>query len=115
VLGLHRQLPIVYVTFAAIVCLGFLQRERKIGFGTLGVTLLGSVLFFVTTNFGVWAFDAMYPRTAAGLVECYTAAIPFFGNTALGDLFYTAVLFGGLALAESKFARLRESAMANAV
>ncbi|MFN7312544.1 MAG: DUF6580 family putative transport protein, partial [Bacteroidota bacterium] len=29
------------------------------------------------------------------LMECYTAAIPFFRNSFAGDLFYTTILFGG--------------------
>ena len=64
--------------------------------------MAASTLFFVITNFGVWAFDGLYPRTFEGLVVCYIAAIPFFGNTLAGSLFYTAVLFGGFALAERK-------------
>ena len=66
--------------------------------------LAASILFFVVTNFGVWALDSLYPRTLEGLVICYVAAIPFFANTLAGTLFYTAVLFGGFALAERKIA-----------
>lgn len=51
---------------------------------------------------------SFYPKTGAGLIECYVAAIPFFKNTLLSDLFYTALLFGGLALVEHRFAKLRE-------
>jgi hypothetical protein len=67
-----------------------------------------SLLFFVLTNLGVWAFGHMYPKTAAGLIACYTAALPFFRNTLEGDLLYTLVLFGGFALLERRFAVLRE-------
>jgi hypothetical protein len=54
-----------------------------------------SLLFFVTTNFAVWAFSGIYPRTLAGLMQCYIAALPYLDKTVLGDLFWTAVLFGG--------------------
>ena len=50
----------------------------------------------------------MYPKTPAGLLNCYVAAIPFFQNTLLSNLFYSALLFGGLAIAENRFAKLRE-------
>jgi len=66
--------------------------------------LAASILFFVVTNFGVWALDSLYPRTLEGLVICYVAAIPFFANTLAGTLFYTAVLFGGVPW--SKFAHM---------
>jgi len=57
---------------------------------------LSSVLFFVTSNFAVWMFSGIYARDIAGLVKCYIAALPFFQNTLMGDLLWTALLFGGL-------------------
>ena len=56
------------------------------------------MLFYIVTNFGMWLFSGIYPRTLAGLEACYVAAIPFFQNTVAGDLVYTALLFGGFAL-----------------
>jgi hypothetical protein len=76
--------------------------------------LASSVLFFVITNFGVWAFDAFYPKTWEGLIACYVAAIPFFQNTLIGDLLYTAVLFGGFALLERQLPILRAQAITEA-
>jgi hypothetical protein len=54
-----------------------------------------SLVFFLATNFAVWAFNGMYPMTVQGLTQCYVAALPFLDKTVLGDLFWTAVLFGG--------------------
>jgi hypothetical protein len=54
----------------------------------------------------------MYPKTAAGLLACYIAAIPFFRNMLVGDLLYTAILFGGFRLLEGHVAALRESGTA---
>jgi len=73
-----------------------------------GAALTSSVLFFVLTNFGVWLVSDLYPRTAAGLVGCYIAAIPFFRNTLAGNAFYTLVLFGGFALAQRYIPVLRQ-------
>ena len=44
--------------------------------------------------------DKMYPHSWAGLAECFTMALPFFRNSLLGDLAYTAAAFTlfGLAL-----------------
>ena len=58
--------------------------SKKIHNGTI---LASSTLFFIVTNFGVWLLG--YPNTIAGLISCYTLAIPFFLNTILGDLFFT--------------------------
>ena len=108
ILGFYRHMEIVYGSFLLVVFVGFwLQRKRSV-LRIAGAALAGSVIFFIITNFGVWAFESLYPRTAAGLLACYVAAIPFFQNTILGDALYTAVLFGGFALAEKVFPILRE-------
>jgi hypothetical protein len=59
------------------------------------VMLACSLMFFVTTNFAVWAFSGIYSLDMAGLVQCYVAGLPFLKHTVAGDLFWTAVLFGG--------------------
>ena len=65
-----------------------------------GAALASSIVFFLVSNFGVWALSGMYPHSAAGLAACYIAAIPFFQNTLAGDLFYATLLFGGFRIAE---------------
>lgn len=106
-IGFHDQMFVVYGTFALIVCIGlWLQRHRSAA-TIAGAAIASSLLFFLTTNFGVWALDRMYPHTLAGLIACYTAALPFLRNTLEGDLFYTFVLFGGFALLEWQFPKLR--------
>ncbi|MGH8610544.1 MAG: DUF6580 family putative transport protein [Gammaproteobacteria bacterium] len=62
--------------------------------GRIGAGVLASAsLFFIVSNFGCWV-AGMYPHTLAGLARCYLTAIPFFGNTLSGDMFYAALLFG---------------------
>jgi hypothetical protein len=112
-LGLHGLIPIVYGTFALSVCLGFwLRRRRRRIMPIAAGVLASSILFFVLTNFGVWALGSWYLKTWEGLVACYVAAIPFFHNTLLGDAAYAVVLFGGLALAEKSWPVLREPELA---
>jgi hypothetical protein len=70
-------------------------------------TFLGSLQFFLITNFGVWAFLSTYPRTPAGLAACYLAGVPLFWSTLAGDVIYTALLFGAFFFAERLAPRLR--------
>jgi len=107
-LGFHSLAPVVYGSFALIVCLGFGLRRQRSASRIIGASIIGAVIFFLLTNLGVWAFDTMYPKTIGGLVDCFVLAIPFFGNTLLSSFFYSALLFGGFALAESKLTGLRE-------
>jgi len=74
---------------------GMLSRRWRGAVPVVAAMVSCSLIFFVTTNFAVWAFNGMYPMTWQGLVQCYVAALPFLDKTVLGDLFWTAVLFGG--------------------
>jgi vitamin B12 transporter len=82
----------IYVTFAVIALAGRAARAASPARLAL-FSVSASTLFFVTSNFVVWAAGELYPRTASGLALCYAAALPFFGNTLLADLAGTAVLF----------------------
>ena len=49
--------------------------------------------FFLVTNFGSWvAMHANYPRSLAGLLQCYAAGVPFFWRTLASDLRASASL-----------------------
>jgi hypothetical protein len=105
--GLHRGMWVVYGTVALIVAMGFFLRRKKTVLTVASGVLASSILFFLITNFAVWAAGTMYPKTPEGLLLCYTAAIPFFHWTLLGDAFFATILFGGFALAEKGYPILR--------
>ncbi|HEX3429627.1 MAG TPA: DUF6580 family putative transport protein [Rhizomicrobium sp.] len=113
-LGFHNQMIAVYGSFALIVCLGLWLQERKTAVTVAGAAIASSLLFFVVVDFGVWLAGDIYPRTLAGLVACYTAALPFLRNQMAGDLLYTGILFGGFALLEQQFPVLQRSRPATA-
>jgi len=91
---------VTWAWYAAILWLGTGLRESaslrapsdwlRVG----GASLASSVSFFVVSNFAVWACWNMYPKTFAGLMACYDAAIPFFRRGLEGDLIFTALMFG---------------------
>jgi hypothetical protein len=74
---------------------GMLVRRWQGAIPVIAAMLSCSLIFFAATNFAVWAFGSLYPHSWQGLVQCYVAALPFLDKTVLGDLFWTAVLFGG--------------------
>lgn len=95
VIGLHSTVLFTWGAYLLITLMAAAIFSKKLtAWRALGVTLAGSVLFFIITNFGVWLDGRLYPRTLAGLWQCYVMATPFFRNTLLGDLFYTGALFG---------------------
>lgn len=60
-----------------------------------GAGFFAALIFFLVSNIGSWLTLDIYPNTFSGLMAAYVAAIPFFGNTLLGNLFFCALLFGG--------------------
>ena len=98
VLGFYdwRVMIFVYAGLTMPAVFGLLTRDSWKPIRLVPFAALSSVFFFITSNFAVWMFSGIYARDAAGLLKCYIAALPFFQNTLMGDLFWTAVLFGGL-------------------
>ena len=96
-IGLHHVIAFTWISFAATGLLGRWIARRPTAGRIVAASLIASVGFFLVTNFGVWWLGddgRMYPRTLEGLWTCYVAALPFFRNSLIGDLAYTAGLFG---------------------
>ena len=94
-LGFHGTMIWVYGSLIIITTIGFLLK-RGVTFRNGAITTIaGSLLFFLVTNFGVWASGSFYPKTVEGLISCYAAGIPFFGNTLGGSIFYSFLMFFG--------------------
>lgn len=102
-LGFHRTMPYVYISFIIIVWLGekFLSKQPSLG-RVASFSLLGSLVFFFLTNFGVWIQGDMYQLTTAGFIRCYVMAVPFLKWTLAGDLIYSVGFFGLYAFAEKR-------------
>ena len=96
VLGWHATLWAVYLAVALGVGCGRGMLLRLRASGLLAAGLSSTALFFITTNFAVWAHGGLYPPTAAGLLACYIAAIPFFHHTLLATLLYGAGLLAAV-------------------
>jgi hypothetical protein len=83
----------VYAAFLINVWIGRRLRSSESPIGIGAAAFLCSLQFFLITNF-VWFPNHLYPQTWSGIVASYTAALPFFGRTLAGDLFFSALFFG---------------------
>jgi hypothetical protein len=109
IIGFHNTMWAVYLSFVLVVIIGMgLKNKKKIG-NIFLASVSASVLFFIVSNFAVWLAGGLYPKTAEGLLLCYTAAIPFFHYNLLGDLLFVGVLFGTFELAKAKFPKLAQA------
>lgn len=104
---LHSTMLFVYVSMFLTTVIGWWIAKNPAWNRVLVGALGSSALFFIITNLGVFTMDAMYPMNASGLLACYTAALPFFRNEFLGNLFYTAILFGSYALIARTYLKTR--------
>ena len=104
-IGFHNLIAYVYISFFITTTIGFFLRKNLRIHSVLIASLISSVLFFLITNFGVWAAGGM-KGGVAGLTAVYELGIPFFRNTFTGDLMYNAILFGSFYLASLKFPKL---------
>lgn len=106
VIGLHNLILVTWGSYALIALASSLWLRKRTFARTATLTVGSSLFFFFTTNFAVWAFGTMYPHTVAGLIQCFTMALPFFRNTLLSDALFTSSLFGLYALANHMSHRL---------
>ena len=102
----HNNLGVMIATYAVMtvpVWLGSMMAGASSGRSSawrLAVCgFVPATLFWVVSNFAVWAFQSDYEKTLGGLAECYWAAVPFYRWMLAGDLFYLSILLGCLALA----------------
>lgn len=99
VLGFSAISVWVYLGFVSITIVGWFL--NKININSI---LISSLIFFIVSNFGVWIIG--YPHTIEGLIACYTLAIPFFGYSILGDLFWGLTFRETYKIVESKFLKI---------
>jgi hypothetical protein len=93
------------IDYAGLVLIGLLgrwARQQAIG-ARLACVLAAPVLFYLISNFGVWAVASdgspqLYSHTVGGLLSCYVAGVPFFRGTFIGDVLFAG---GGILLIES--------------
>ena len=103
--GYSFSTPFVYASFLIYVWIGSRLRSTQNPLAIGGAALAGSVQFFLITNFAMWLKPvSLYTHNAAGLMACYVAAIPYYRNTVLADLFYSAALYGAYALLSRRVA-----------
>jgi len=92
--GYSFATPFVYASFLINVWIGSRLRNTENPGWIAGAALVGSAQFFLLSNLAMWlAPHSLYSHTLGGLFTCYVAAIPFFRNTLLADLLFTAVFF----------------------
>jgi len=87
-----------YILFALMTVVGFSIKKIKV-LNVLAASIAAPTIFFILSNFVVWAGwqgtrGLNRPKTFEGLLLCYNDAIPFYGNSVMACIFFSAVFFG---------------------
>ncbi|MGA3213249.1 MAG: DUF6580 family putative transport protein [Terriglobales bacterium] len=84
---------ITWIWYGLMLCVGGLLCQDAKPFRIAAASVIAAVSFFLISNFGVWAEWNMYPKTPAGLMACYAAAVPFARNF-ISDPLFSGIFFG---------------------
>ncbi len=92
-IGFYKNMFFIYFSLILITLI-FSSISKKINYQNLFLYgFLGSMIFFIISNFGVWLIGGLYTKDIDGLIECYFMAIPFFKNTVISTLLFSYVAF----------------------
>ena len=89
IIGLH---PLIFFTWLGLILVGLIsQAFTKYYFRVPGV-MIGVLIFFFVSNFGVWLFSDMYSQDLKGLTQCYIMGLPFLQNSLIGSLLFSLII-----------------------
>ena len=89
IIGFHN---VVFFTWGSVILIGIISKFfLKSIFSRLSGALMGAVIFFLFSNFGVW-INGIYGYSLDGLILCYTMAIPFFSYSLISTLIFSISL-----------------------
>ena len=89
IIGYHTG---THWTWGSVLLIGLVsQYFNKNLYWRLSGALLGALIFFIITNFGVWV-SGMYGYTVLGLFTCFILAIPFFGYSLISTLIFSTII-----------------------
>ncbi len=93
VIGFHSLMFATYGSLVLAVFVGTWIRKHTNIRRIIAGTLLSSLIFFVITNFAVWAATPLYAKNLNGFITCFIMALPFFRNSLTGDTLYSISFF----------------------
>jgi hypothetical protein len=91
---------LTWAWYAAVCLIGSALLRKVTALRVVGGVLASATSFFLLSNFSMWANSpsfgaaAMYPHSFGGLMTCYAAGLPFYGNDLMSTGMFAATFFG---------------------
>tara|TARA_B100000953_G_scaffold283485_1_gene262467 strand:- start:148 stop:633 length:486 start_codon:yes stop_codon:yes gene_type:complete len=92
-IGLHDSMLFIYFSFLLIAFISPLVIKKLNLSSVITASLIGPVIFFIISNFGVWYSMNIYSNDMRGLIECYLAGVPFFDETLISTLLFSITIY----------------------
>ncbi len=117
--GFYSGQWVNYLLIAGLTVFGFFMKKITAP-RVLLHSMSGSIIFFLLSNFSVWAGGGGLgrPKTFDGLMMCYYDGLAFlrdygliknfYGNLFIGDLFFSVLLFGSFYLVKQTMAEPKQ-------
>ena len=104
IIGYHSG---TFFTWGSVFLIGLIANYFAKNITTrLTGALVGALIFFVISNFGVWV-SGMYGLTIVGLLNCYTLALPFFAYSIISTTIFSLIIEILYKTYQSKFLKLQ--------
>ena len=99
-IGFYKHMFFVYLSLFLITFIFFKISDKVNSKNLFIFGFLGSLIFFLVSNFGVWASGVLspitnlpYEKNINGLINCYFLAIPFFTKTLTSTIFFSYIAY----------------------
>ena len=94
------------LSFYSVLVIGLMSQyfSKNINLRVVG-SLFGAFIFFLITNFGVWA-SGMYSLTINGFIECYSLAIPFFAYSLISTILFSLLIETGYKILKNSLLKI---------
>ncbi len=103
----YAGIELVYISFAVMVYFGSLI--KKVNISSVVLTSLAAVfIHWILTDIHPWLMGP-YSKDFSGYVAALVAAIPFEKNLLLGNLIFSAIMYGGYELVKTRVSVLKEA------
>jgi hypothetical protein len=97
--GFYEGQWVNYILFTLITVIGLFIKKNNVGSILIG-SLAGVAFFYLTSNFADWLGGGLdinnqpYPKTLYGLMNCFTAGLPFLRGSIIATLLFNGIFFG---------------------
>lgn len=97
-----------YMLFALLTVVGFFVTKINT-VNIAAASIAAPTIYFLISNFMVWVNGGGYhrPKTWEGLMMSYNDGLPFYQNSLIGTLFFSALFFGAYYLILHRQLRLK--------